>query len=165
MNIHLIAAMTSKRVIGKNNTIPWHIKEDLQNFKKLTQGNPVIMGRKTWDSIPEKFRPLPDRLNVIISSSAKERENNIARGIIWVSSYPQALYACLSSFRKPKDVYVIGGASIYQTALPTADTLNISWVKKDYEGDTFFPDVDLDAWEETEKKDFDEFLFIKYRRN
>jgi len=162
MNI-LIVAMTKDRVIGNDNSIPWYIKEDLKNFKEVTDGHPVIMGRKTWDSIPKKFRPLPGRYNIVISRSAKQKEN-IEGELRWVKSYEEALQVVDELYSYPVDTFIIGGSTVYKRALLEADRLYISWVKKDYDGDTFFPEINMNEWQEVEKKDFDEFLFIKYRR-
>lgn len=159
----IIVAMTKDRVIGKDNTIPWYIKEDLKNFKEVTIGHPVIMGRKTWDSIPEKYRPLSGRFNIVISRSASEKEN-IEGELRWVKSYEEALEVVDELHSYPVDTYVIGGSTVYKRALPQADKLYISWVKKDYTGDTKFPEIDFSKWMEEESYEYAEFVFTKYRR-
>lgn len=163
MNI-IIVAMTKDRVIGKDNSIPWYIKEDLKNFKEVTMGHPVIMGRKTWDSIPEKFRPLTGRVNIVISRKADPKNNKPGK-LYWANSYEEAINIAHNVDGAPVDTYIIGGSTVYKRALPEADRLYISWIKKDYEGDTQFPEIDFSKWMEEESNEYAEFVFTKYRRN
>jgi len=136
MALYLIAAMTKKRVIGKDNKLPWHISEDLKNFKRLTSGNTVIMGRKTFDSIG---KPLPNRHNIVVSRSVSAID-----GVDVCHSFEDAVEKAKSY---GKDIFVIGGNSMYGLALPMADKMFISHVKKEYEGDAYFPDWNQDEWE------------------
>ena len=147
--------MTKNRVIGKDNSLPWHIPEDLKNFKELTTENTVIMGRKTWESIPEKFRPLPNRNNIVIS------RNLSAEGADVCSSVKEALEKAKSY---GKEIFIIGGSSIYEQFLPLTDKMYISYLKEEYAGDTYFPNFNKEDWEIIERKDFAEFEFIVYER-
>ena len=152
--IGIIAAMTKSRVIGKNNQLPWHLSDDLKNFKKLTVGNTVIMGRKTFESIG---RPLPDRNNIVISSSMPPAEN-----IIVAKTVEEALQKA-ESFSK--EIFIIGGASVYAQSLPFADRLYLSFIKKDYDGDVYFPEFDRADWKIENKTDFPDFELVIFARN
>lgn len=155
--INIIAALTKNHVIGKNNQLLAHISEDLQNFKRLTLGNTVIMGRKTFESIGQ---PLPNRKNIVISHSILSLP-----GVDVCHSLNDALEKARSAdLAKSSEIFIIGGASIYQQALPLADKLYLSHLKKDYEGDAYFPELNLLEWEIEEQKEFKEFTFIVYRR-
>jgi len=149
VKLALVWAMARNRVIGRNNALPWHLPEDLKFFKRVTMGKPIIMGRKTWESIG---RPLPGRCNIVISRNQDFK----ADGIAAVSSLQQAIsLAGQISLRDGVDeVCVIGGAEIYHQALPLADRLYLTQVHADVEGDTFFPEFDLSQWQEVEREDF-----------
>lgn len=130
MPITLIAAIGKEtRALGKNNDLIFHIPEDLKHFKEQTKGHTVIMGRKTWDSLPPQFRPLPGRKNIIITRSPDFK----AEGATIVSSVQDALTEAAG------DAYVIGGGEIYKETLPFADVLDLTLVESDAEGDVFFP--------------------------
>ncbi len=129
MKISMIAAMAKNRVIGKDNQMPWHLPADFVWFKKCTMGKPIIMGRKTFDSIG---RPLPGRINIVISRDA----NLIIEGVTCVTSIDQAL----EQVNSHDEVMIIGGGSVYQTCLPMADRLYLTFIDLDTEGDTQFPD-------------------------
>ena len=131
MKINMIYARAANGVIGHNNAMPWHLPEDLVHFKKLTLGFPVIMGRKTWDSIPQKFRPLPGRTNVVIT----RQTNWQAAGALTAGSLEAALALCQSE----SDVWIIGGAQIYAQAEPLASRIEVTLIDKNYEGDAFAP--------------------------
>ena len=131
MKINMIFARSANGVIGKNNAMPWHLPEDLAHFKQLTLGSPVIMGRKTWDSIPTKFRPLPGRTNVVIT----RQSNWHAVGAQTAGSLDDALALCQAS----NEVWVIGGAQIYAQAEPLASRIEVTHIDKDFEGDAFAP--------------------------
>ena len=137
-DINVIAAMTKKRVIGRNGTLPWHMSEDLKLFKRLTTGNIVIMGRKTFDSIG---KPLPNRRNFVISRSIKEDEK--ITGVFYFKTAEDAIEAAQSGEEK---LFIIGGASIYAQMIDKADRLYISMVEDDYEGDAYFPEIKEDIW-------------------
>jgi dihydrofolate reductase len=154
--VSIIVAMTKDRVIGADGRIPWKIKEDIQLFKSLTEGNTVIMGRATWLSLPEKFRPLPNRANIIVSTTLGPQE-----GAVVCRSMDEAL---AEARKGNNEAYCIGGAKLYEAMLPVADKLCISWVKGTYAGDTYFPAVDFKQWKETEAKEFPGFTFKRYLR-
>ena len=129
--LHMIFARAANGVIGRDNTIPWHLPEDLAHFKRTTMGCPVIMGRKTWDSLPPKFRPLPGRTNVIVS-----RQNDFqANGATVVHDLDAALQACGDA----PDAWVIGGAQLYALAEPLATTAVVTDIDLQVEGDAFAP--------------------------
>lgn len=148
--------MTKDRVIGRNNSLPWNIPEDMQNFKNLTSGKTVIMGRKTFESIPEKFRPLPNRHNIIVS-----RNMSLQPGIDVCKSVHEAIEKAKSY---GKETFIIGGSSIYEQTLPLADKMYLSLVKKKYEGDSYFPNFNKDGWIVESRKDFQEFELLTYVR-
>ena len=143
MNINLIWAQAHGRVIGKDGKMPWHLPEDLAHFKKTTLGHPVIMGRKTWDSLPPKFRPLPGRMNLVISSDAATRENLSQIGGSPAKNLLDALSICEQA--QHEEVWVIGGAQIYAQALPLAHKLVVTEIDAEYAGDAFAPLLDT-SW-------------------
>lgn len=144
MQLHLIYARAANGVIGLKGAMPWHLPEDLAHFKRTTLGCPVIMGRKTWDSIPAKFRPLPGRTNVVVTRQANWNEN----GVWSAQSLPEALQICEQS----EQVWVIGGAQIYAQALPLAHTVVVTEIGADFEGDAFAPALGPE-WQETARTD------------
>lgn len=129
--LHLIFARAANGVIGKDNTLPWHLPEDMAHFKRTTLGHPVIMGRKTWDSLPPKFRPLPGRLNIVVTRDTAWQAEGASRA----NSLPEALSLCPAD----SDAWVIGGAQIYAAALPLADTAVVTEIAQDFEGDAYAP--------------------------
>ena len=139
MQINLIYARARNRVIGKQGSMPWHLPEDLAHFKRTTLGCPVIMGRKTWDSIPFKFRPLPGRTNVVVTRQSDWR----ADGAIPANNMLEALSICehmsIILDPSPEQVWVIGGAQIYAEALPLAKRIVVTEIDADFEGDAFAP--------------------------
>lgn len=142
MKISMIVAMANKRVIGLNNKMPWHLPADLQHFKKTTLGKPVIMGRKTYDSIG---RPLPGRLNIVVSRDV----NLLIPGVTCVTSVEQALIAAAGV----DEVMIIGGATIYEQFLKVANHLYLTFIDLDTIGDTYFPDYLNDGqWLEIENE-------------
>jgi dihydrofolate reductase len=145
MQMNLIWAQAHGRVIGHLGKMPWHLPEDLAHFKRTTLGHPVIMGRKTWDSLPPKFRPLPGRMNVVISSDASIRENLSQIGCYPAQNLRDALLICEQS--GASEVWVIGGAQIYAQALPLAQKLVITEIDAAFEGDAFAPELDA-KWRE-----------------
>ncbi|MCD6337695.1 MAG: dihydrofolate reductase [Candidatus Neomarinimicrobiota bacterium] len=152
--IIIIVGMTKKRIIGKGNELPWHISEDLKHFKRQTTGNTVIMGHNTYLSL---HRPsLPNRNNIVISPELESNEHiTVCRNLDDALETGQSLN---------RPIFIIGGAYTYEHALPYVDYLYISWVKKDYEGDVYFPIFDVDYWTKESSEDFGEFVFIKYKR-
>lgn len=149
MKLSLICAMAENRVIGRNNSLPWHLSEDLKYFKRCTMGNCIIMGRKTWESIG---RSLPGRTNIVITSKA----NYKAEGIRVVGSLQEAikLAESISIIDGCEEAFVIGGAGIYRAALPLADRFHLTRVHAEVEGDTFLTDFDESQWREIDRQDF-----------
>ncbi len=149
MQIKLIWAQArdaqGRPVIGHNGQMPWHLPEDLAHFKRTTLGHPVIMGRKTWDSLPPKFRPLPGRLNVVLSSDATMREDLKKIGAQPSPNLSDALSICEQS--GATEAWVIGGAQIYAQALPLAQQLVVTEIDAEFEGDAFAPTLDA-SWRE-----------------
>lgn len=131
MPLHLIYARAANGVIGKGNRLPWHIPEDMAHFKQLTQGCPVVMGRKTWDSLPPRFRPLPGRTNIVVTRQADWQ----AEGAHRAESLAEALAQCDAG----KTVWIIGGAQIYAQALPLADRVEVTEIDQDFDGDAYAP--------------------------
>ena len=153
MEIVIIAAMSKNNVIGKNNSLPWKLKADMQRFRELTSGYPCIMGRKTWESLPKK--PLPDRVNIIIS---KTLSKNSLKGASVFSSLPEALEHC-KNYQK---VFICGGSSVYKEALSLADSIELTLINQQLDGDAFFPEIDPAIWIKENSSDFDEYSFIRY---
>jgi dihydrofolate reductase len=161
MEIILIAAVSKDKVIGKQGGIPWKIKEDLSFFKEKTLNSPIIMGRATYNSIG---RPLPNRLNIVMTRSAKNTE-----GVTEVTSVEKAIEAA-SVNKDSSKVYIIGGENIYKEFLPIAHRMIITEVDlyiKD--GDTFFPEWNISEWKEQSRDQREEngtrFSFVEYTRN
>ena len=160
MRLKLIVAFDEDMTIGKDGKLPWNIKEDLKHFKKVTTGNVVLMGRKTYQSIG---KPLPDRINVVFTKD-KEIHSNEKLGLYYVSSMND-YYMLLPKIKTNRDIYVIGGRQIYTMFLPYADELIITHVKGHFEGDTKFPMLDLSKWiihKEIEGKDFSIKYYKRY---
>jgi dihydrofolate reductase len=156
MAMHIIVAMTKERVIGKDGSLPWKIAEDMKLFRETTANKTVIMGKKTWFSLPQEHRPLPDRVNIIVSSTLPEQN-----GAMVCRTVQEAVDAAR---KQGEEVYCIGGAQLYAAMLPMAQLLHISWVKKSYGGDTYFPKIDFSLWKVRETKEFDEFTYKMYVR-
>lgn len=135
----LIVAMNDARVIGNNGDLPWRIREDLRHFKRTTMGHAIIMGRTTWDSIG---RPLPGRQNIVITRNQSLQIEGCA--------VVHSLEAAIDLARESGDEcpMIIGGATIYEIALPLTTLIHLTRVERDVEGDTFFPELSLDEWEE-----------------
>jgi dihydrofolate reductase len=142
MKLSLIAAMADNRVIGHENRLPWHLPADLQHFKAITLGKPVLMGRKTWESLG---RPLPGRTNIVITRDA----GYIAEGCVVAHSLEEAVRAA----GEAAEIMVIGGAQLYRQALPLADTIYLTLVHAEFQGDTRFPDWQPKEWRETARID------------
>ena len=142
MALNLIFARARNGVIGHNNTLPWHLPEDLAHFKATTLGQPVIMGRKTWDSLPFKFRPLPGRMNIVVTRQSDWHSD----GAHVVHSVDEALQACPTEAQP----WVIGGAELYRLAMPLATRVVVTEIDADYEGDAFAPELDA-SWQEASR--------------
>ncbi|MDR0876436.1 MAG: dihydrofolate reductase [Treponema sp.] len=155
MEIIIIAAMSGNGAIGKDNALPWSIKEDIIHFKKLTSGFPCIMGRKTWESLPRK--PLPGRLKIIISSTLKI---DAAENVKVCSTLDEGIALCGNA----EKIFICGGAMVYNEAVKIADKIELTLVHKTYDGDAFFPKIDPALWEKTDSTDTDIFSFITYTK-
>jgi dihydrofolate reductase len=142
--ISIIVAVSDDWGIGKDNELLWHISEDLKRFKRLTTGKTVIMGKKTWESLPR--RPLPGRKNIVLTDNPKEIIENA------VTAY--SIEGALGKCEKDEEIFIIGGGSIYRQFMPIADQLYITHVHKKAQADIYFPEIDLKIWEITEKEEF-----------
>ncbi|MGL6039278.1 MAG: dihydrofolate reductase [Soonwooa sp.] len=159
--VSIVVAMGKNNAIGKDNQLLWHLPEDLKHFKNLTSGHPIIMGRKTYESIG---RPLPNRTNIVVS----RKENWFEEGILIVPSLKEAL----KHARKiDSEVFVIGGGNIYSQTIDLVDKLEVTIVDGDMEADTFFPKIDSKIWAETKKechskdeKNVFDYCFVTYER-
>tara|TARA_B110001469_G_C9528135_1_gene262661 strand:+ start:239 stop:727 length:489 start_codon:yes stop_codon:yes gene_type:complete len=160
MKLAIIVATDEQGLIGKDNDLPWKLSADLQYFRKVTMGKPIIMGRRTHESIG---RPLPGRKNIIITSYKAYQ----AEGCTVTNSMSQAIEACENA----QEVMIMGGASLYQQWLPTADKIYLTQVHALLDGDTWFPDWNKEQWDEVSKEAYpaDEkneypYSFIVYER-
>lgn len=144
--ITIIVAIAQNMAIGKDNQLLWHISNDLKRFKRITEGHQVIMGKKTFESLPKA--PLPKRTNIVISDDT----NDSFEGCKTVYSIEEAIGLC----KEDKESFIIGGGSIYKQFLPYTDKLYLTIVHKDFDADTFFPEIDLKQWKLVEKEDIDD---------
>lgn len=142
MKISLIVAMSTNRVIGIDNRLPWHLSADLKKFKAITMGSPILMGRKTYESIG---RALPGRTNIVVTRNRDYQ----SPGCLVFNEIDRALESC----RGHDEIFVIGGATFYEAMLPVADTLYLTEVGQTFEGDTFFPEINREHWLETHRED------------
>jgi len=140
--IAFVVAVSRNGVIGRAGGVPWHISSDLKRFKAITMGKPLIMGRKTWESLPKK--PLPGRPNIVIT----RQKNYRAEGAIVVTDIPSALTAA----GKVEEICVIGGGEVFNMFLPQADRIYLTEVDLEVDGDTFFPPIDSAQWTETARE-------------
>ena len=160
MLVSIIAAMDRNRLIGSNNQLPWHLPADLAHFKQVTMGKPIIMGRKTYESIG---RPLPGRTNIVLTRSANFR----AEGVLTAHTLEQALdYVSVED-----EAMIIGGSTIYELALPRADRLYLTYVDSSSEGDAWFPEFDIERWRvvaseqhRADEKNSSDYRFVNYER-
>ncbi len=141
--IGMIWAQTKAGVIGKDGSMPWHLPEDLKHFSQLTTGHPVIMGRRTWESFPEKYRPLPGRTNIVVTRNSEWASTPEAEGALVVSSLDDAL---LESQFAPggQKVWIIGGAQIFEQSMNLANLAVVTIIDADFDGDTFAPELGND---------------------
>lgn len=160
MNIAIIVALAKNNTIGVNNTLPWRCPEDLKHFKQLTMGHHMIMGHKTFDSIG---RALPGRTTVVVTRDAELK----IEGCLIAHSLQEALAACAND----EQIFIVGGAEIYRQALHLVDTLHVTEIQQDVEGDAHFPEFDLDTWQEISRDEHHqvtpqplEYHFVAYRR-
>ena len=155
--ISIIVAFDENRLIGADNKLPWHFKEDLQYFKKVTTHHDILMGRRTFESILSyRKQPLPNRHHYVATRTADydlEAVTTVSDIESFIKGYPT-----------DKELFIIGGAKIYEQLLPLADRLYITHVKHTYEGDTWFPNVEFDKWEVLKKRETDQLCFAVYER-
>ncbi len=160
MQLNMIYARASNGVIGHNNQMPWHLPEDMARFKALTSGWPVIMGRKTWDSLPPRFRPLPGRTNLVVTRQPCWE----APGARVAHSVEDAITQC-GAFQQ---AWVIGGAQIYAAAEPLADRIEVTEIAQDFEGDAFAPELGAQWIEAARERHLSsnglDFSFITYNK-
>ena len=142
--LSLIAAVARNRAIGKNNQLLWHLPEDMKHFRETTRGKPVVMGRKTWESLPEKFRPLPGRQNIVVSRDPAYKAHG--------ADLAGSLEGALALAGGAEEVFVIGGEQLYRAALPFADRLYLTEVELEPEADAFFPELHPAVWQEVERR-------------
>jgi dihydrofolate reductase len=158
--LNLIYARATNGVIGQDNAMPWHLPEDLAHFKRVTMGCPVIMGRKTWDSLPERFRPLPGRDNIVITRDRAWQ----APGARVANSLDEAVALCAEA----PQTWVMGGAQIYALALPLAQRVVVTEIDQDFDGDAWAPTLGPE-WRETERQAHTSasglrFAFVNFER-
>jgi len=154
--IVIIAAVAKNRVIGRDNQLLWNIPEDMAHFKALTAGHTVVMGRKTWESLPPRFRPLPGRRNIVIT----RQPDYAAPGAEVADSLENALKLASTA----TVAFIIGGEQIYTQAMAVADRLEITEVDQAPEGDAWFPEIAAVDWEKTAKTEGAGFAFVTYRK-
>jgi len=150
MKIALIAAMGKSNVIGYHNRLPWHLSADLKYFKQVTLGKPIIMGRNTFESIG---KILPGRQNIVVTKNKNYQINALLpdnTSLMIAHSFKDALKAVAG---EPKEVMIIGGATLFNEALPLANVLYLTFINAEFPGDTFFPDIDPKQWQEIWRKD------------
>lgn len=159
--IHLVVAKSDNNVIGHDNQLIWHLPNDLKHFKEITTGHPIIMGRKTFESIG---RALPNRTNIIITRNKNYSIEN--------TKVAHSLNEAIEIAKKiDEDIFILGGGKIYEQALDLVDILEVTEVHENFEGDTYFPEIDLNVWKEIsrikhhkdEKNKFD-YSFVRYER-
>jgi dihydrofolate reductase len=152
----IVAAVAENGVIGKDGELPWHIPEDMEHFKNLTMGNPVLMGRTTFESLPNSVKPLPGRTNIVLTRSGVEADVKEAGTI-------EEAYRIAEEHGDK--VYIAGGASVYEQMLEDTDRIEITRIHEEYDGDKEFPDWDTEDWEEVEREDHEDFSFLTYKRS
>lgn len=141
MKISLIAAVAENNVIGAGNDLIWHLPADMKYFKDTTMGHHVLMGRKNYLSIPERFRPFSGRENIVVSRNPEFGDE----GIHVYNNIPDAIQHARAAGEE--ELFIIGGGQIYAQSMELADELYITWVKEKFEGDAYFPEIDLDQWQ------------------
>jgi len=166
--IIVIVAVAQNNAIGKDNDIPWHIKEDFEHFKEKTSGCPCIMGDKTYESLPDNAKPLPNRENIVLTF---DKEYNPEGTTIFHDFYEAIEYVKKKGVEK---AFIIGGATIYKLGMKVADIFELTRIHQDYEADTFYPEINFDEWELMNQEDHEsmdiknkipvKFSFLTYKR-
>ncbi len=159
--LSIIVAVAKNGVIGANNQLLWHISDDLKRFKQITSGCPIIMGRKTFESLG---RPLPNRHNIVIT---RNDQFVVPQGVTKVSSLTEAVAAAKSAMTKEangldQEIFIIGGGEIYRQAIDMVDKMYVTEVDQTPEGDTFFPEIDKTKWRELTRQQNDGFAYVDY---
>jgi dihydrofolate reductase len=166
VKIALVVAMTRQGVMGKNNQLPWHLPGDLKRFKQITLGHPIIMGRKTFDSIG---KALPNRTNIVVTRDPAK----LPPTVLGATSLDEALNLAREALRsqppseRDDEIYVIGGAEVFRTTLARADKLYLTWIEPPFEGDVIFPDLKIQEWRCTFEERVEEpfaYVFADYER-
>ncbi len=153
--ISIIAAIAPHNIIGAKNEMPWYLPEDLKHFKEITTGHTVLMGRKTYDNVMSHLhKPLPNRKNIVISS----QQLDVPPEVEVYSSIEKALE------NHKEDVFIMGGASIFKETINMADKLYITEIKKEYQGDVYFPEIDTEIWTEIKREDHEGYSFVEYEK-
>lgn len=168
MRLNLIYARAANGVIGRDNAMPWHLPEDLAHFKRQTLGCPVIMGRRTWDSLPAKFRPLPGRPNLVLTRDPATAAALASAGATPLDRLEAALTHCQRLADPPTEVWVMGGSQIYAQALPLAERVVVTEIAQNFDGDAFAPTLGPE-WRVTSREDRMSsqgvpFAFVTYER-
>ncbi len=166
MIISMIAALSKNRTIGKNNDLPWKLPDDMKFFMQKTKGHHTIMGRKNYDSIPEKFKPLPNRTNIVVTHQTGFK----APGCIVVDSLQEGL--TIAQNNGEPETFIIGGAEIYKLGFPFATRLYLTEIDAEINGDTYFPEFDRKEWREISRQHHSKderhaynFDFVVYEKN
>lgn len=165
-NISLIVAVTENMVIGKDNKLAWHLPDDMNYFSNMTRGHSIIMGRKNWESIPNKYRPLPDRKNIVVTRNEKFQDD----GATVVNSIEEAIEEARSS--EDEEIFIIGGGEIYKLGFKYVDKLYITEIFAEVDGNTYFPEWDKKKWKEisrishpSDEKHEYSFDYVIYKKN
>ena len=160
--ISIIAAVADNLAIGKQNNLPWHLPADLKHFKEITSGHAVVMGKRTFESLPKG--PLPNRKNIVLTSIMSEGVNE---GYFEADSLEDATFLCEHEER----VFIMGGATVYRQCIDKVDYMYITWIHGQFSADTYFPEFDFNQWEEVSREDYDAddknlhaYSFVEYRR-
>ncbi len=160
--ISIIAAVADNYAIGKSGKLPWYLPADLKHFKELTTGHTILMGKRTFESLPNG--PLPNRKNVVLSSIQSE---GVSEGYFEANSIEDAMELCDNETH----IFVVGGAVVYKQCMEKADSLYITWVHAEFEADVFFPEIDFNIWKEESREDFEPneknpypYSFVQYVR-
>ncbi len=153
----IVAAVAENGVIGQDDDIPWHYPEDLKHFREVTMGHPVVMGSNTYRSLPDDYRPLPGRTNIVLTRSEMDADESVRLA--------NSLDEAWRIARKLDDqVYIIGGASVYAQTIEDADRMILTEVHEEPEGDTYFPDWNRENWEEVDRDGRGELSFVEYEK-
>lgn len=160
--ISIIAAVADNLAIGKSNNLPWHLPADLMHFRQLTTGHAVVMGKRTFESLPKG--PLPNRKNIVLTSTMSEGVN---KGYYEADSLEDAVFLC----EHEEQMFIIGGSTVYKQSIDKVDSLYITWVHAEFTADTYFPELKMEEWIEVKREDFtaDEknpypYSFCEYKR-